>query len=487
MILSDLLNGLDYTVNNINNKAYENIKIENICNSLSEVSKNSVFVAIKGLHFDGHSLIYKALIKGASVIVTEYPIEDIKTVNVVVEDTRLAYATMCANYFGNPAKKLILTGVTGTNGKTTTVYMLEHILSEAGYKTGIIGTIETVLDKKSEKSSYTTPEPRLMHSLLSRMADIGCTHTIMEVSSHSLEQKRVYGLNFKLGVFTNLSIDHLDYHGTMENYKNAKIKLFKQSEICLANMDSDFNEDFINYPGAYTYSVLKAADFKAEDITGVGINTKGMQGVKYTCVTKNGKYNISVQIPGMFSVYNSLAAFSAACLLGIDPQMAAGSLSSFKGVKGRMEYIKTNKPYNIVIDFAHTPDGLSNLLQTIRPLTPGRIILVFGCGGDRDKSKRPIMGKIAELHSDFTVITSDNPRSENPSDIINDIVKGLTKNENYITIADRTEAIKHALSMAKEGDTVVLAGKGHEEYQIFKDKTISYNEREIIKSILESE
>ncbi|MDF2685496.1 MAG: UDP-N-acetylmuramoyl-L-alanyl-D-glutamate--2,6-diaminopimelate ligase [Clostridia bacterium] len=484
MILSDLLNGLDY---NINNKIYDDIKIENICNSLNDVTKNSVFIAIKGLHFDGHSLIYKAIIKGASVIVTEYPIDEIKTVNVVVSDTRLAYAIICANYFDNPAKKLILTGVTGTNGKTTTVYMLEHILSEAGYKTGIIGTIETVLDKKSEKSSYTTPEPRLMHSLLSRMANVGCTHTVMEVSSHSLEQKRVYGLNFKLGIFTNLSIDHLDYHGTMENYKNAKIKLFKQSEICLANMDSDFNEDFINYPGAFTYSVLKEADFKAVDIIGIVGNTSEIQGVKYTCITKNGKYNITTQIPGMFSVYNSLAAFSAACLLGIDPNMAAISLSTFKGVKGRMEYIKTNKPFNVLIDFAHTPDGLSNLLQTIRPLTPGRIILVFGCGGDRDKSKRPIMGKIAELHSDFTVITSDNPRSENPSDIINDIVKGLTKNENYITITDRTEAIKYALEIAKEGDTVVLAGKGHEEYQIFKDKTISYNERDIIKSILNLE
>ena len=358
--------------------------------------------------------------------------------------------------------------------------MAEHILSCAGHSTGIIGTVENKVGREAASSDYTTPEPVQLHYLLSRMRKCGMSHGVMEVSSHALDQDRTYGILFQVGIFTNITVDHLDYHKTFEDYKNAKLKLFDQSKICLANADSPCSNEFLSRNFAKSFSLKdEKADFYASDI-----GQAGQYGQQYRVSYEGKVFPVTIQIPGLFNVYNSLAAFAAACLLGVDPEIAAEALHSFEGVRGRMERIKADVPYSIFIDFAHTPDGLLNLLQTARQFTKNRIILVFGCGGDRDKSKRSMMGKIAQIHCDIPVVTSDNPRNEDPNSIISDILSGFDDPKNVIAVADRKEAIAQALSIAEEGDTVLVAGKGHEAYQITKGKKIEFHEKEIILELL---
>lgn len=484
MLLSQLLKKVKVLSSNLPAEIYRKREILNICTSLPEIKDGSLFIAIKGINFDGHTLCERAEVLGASVIISQKKLEDIHICNIVVSDTREALALIAANYYENPADDLILAGITGTNGKTTTSYMLHHILTRAGYGTGIIGTVGNRIGNENISGGYTTPEPMQLHSLFQRMRQCGIGHGVMEVSSHALDQKRVAGLNFEVGIFTNLTLDHLDYHKTFENYRDAKLQLFKNSKHCLANADSLCSEDFLKVDGAKSFSLRdENADYYALNIQGMDGSDDGFD-IKYDVKCKDGTYPVKINMPGLFNVYNSLAAFGGALLMGINPQVVIEALATFEGVKGRMEYIKTDKPFNIIIDFAHTPDGLLNLLVSSRPFTKNRIIVVFGCGGDRDKAKRPMMGQLADLHSDVAIVTSDNPRSESPERIVFDIMEGTSRRDGIIPIVDRREAIAYALSVAKAGDTVLIAGKGHETYQIIGDKKIDFDEREIIFDIL---
>lgn len=460
-------------------------EITAVISDVSSVSAGSLFAAVAGTKTDGRIFIPTAVERGAAAVIAEAPFpDDIPgCVFISVSNVRSALALAAAAFYGRPAEKLHIAGITGTNGKTSTAYMLAHIFTEYGFKCGVIGTIETVIAGKTSPASHTTPDPITLHFLLSEMVKSGCTHVVMEVSSHSLEQYRVFGVNFEVGIFTNLSVDHLDYHGDMKSYAAAKLRLFGQSENRLANRDSDFSEQFVNFPGkkrTLTFSTAAPADYRAEDI----IMTS--DGNRYTLIKKDCREGVRVmqQLCGIFNVYNSLAAIAAADIMGVSLADAAAAISTFASVKGRMERVPTDTAYTVMIDFAHTPDGLENVLSALKLYARHRIITVFGCGGDRDKSKRPVMGRIVAENSDIAIVTSDNPRGEDPHAIVADVLKGTSGYFNVVAIIDRKEAIAYALSVAEENDIVLLAGKGHETYQIIKDKKYPFDEREIVKEIL---
>ncbi len=474
MLLSKLLEGV---------VPKENIpvperEISGICSNLDGVVPQCLFVAIKGKRFDPTPYLARAAERGASVILAKDPVCLPDVICLLVDSPRRALALLWENWYKNPSRRLILSGITGTNGKTSTAYLLEHILNAAGNRTGLIGTVETHVGDTTDRACCTTPEPEALSRLFSKMVEYGCSHAVMEVSSQSLDQDRVAALQFQVGIFTNLSVDHLDYHGTMSAYLQAKQKLFEQSRYRVVNADSDYASHFMSFEGAMSYSAAGTADFFADRIR------RMEQGIAYRLNYPEGREEVLVPMPGMFGVYNSLAALSGAYCLGLSMPNACASLESFSGVRGRMEYLKTGRPYRVLIDFAHTPDGLKNLLATVRSVTSGRLIVVFGCGGDRDPSKRPLMGQVAADGADIVIVTSDNPRSENPVRIIEEILQGVGR-KHCMAIVDRTEAIRYALGIAREGDTVILAGKGHEDYQVLKDKMIHYDEREIVESLLE--
>ncbi|MBO5298608.1 MAG: UDP-N-acetylmuramoyl-L-alanyl-D-glutamate--2,6-diaminopimelate ligase [Clostridia bacterium] len=454
----------------------DNIEISDVTSNLSSVRPGSVFVAVKGRNFDGHTVISKAVERGAlCVVCQDDTVTDVCTVKV--KDSRKALSVLCSNLNGRPSEKLTIIGITGTNGKTTTCHMLHRILSENGIRCGVIGTVESFRENDrgvvvKEQTGFTTPGPEILQPLFRKMYESGCTHVVMEVSSQALDQERVFGMDFSLGIFTNLSVDHLDYHGDMLSYKDAKLKLFYQSKNRLANADSDYSAPFVSM--AKTYSVYGSSDFYAENVC-VTVN-----GCSYDLFCDGKKYPVSLSVTGLFNVYNSLAAISSAIMLGIDAKKAADSVKKFDGVCGRMEKIAVNAPFSVYIDFAHTPDGLLNLLISLRSFVKGKMILVFGCGGDRDRSKRPEMGRIAVGYADHVVITSDNPRSEDPKKIIEDIISGIPESNNYTVECDRKDAIKYALSIAKKDDAVILAGKGHEPYQEIKGVKYPFDEREIV-------
>lgn len=461
------------------------LDILKITSNVSDVIAGSLFFAVKGFSVDGNIFISEALEKGAVAIVTENNEVKANGCVIFVENIRKALAYASNVFFNKPSEKLCIIGITGTNGKTTTSYMLAHILSQSGIKCGIIGTNGVVVGNVYKEISNTTPDSVSLHSILAEMVDAGVTHVVMEVSSHSLDQDRVWGIRFKIGVFTNLTVDHLDYHGNMEKYLASKLKLFEQSDICVANKDDGFSEYFVGFKkencSVFTYSAHANADYRAENIH-IG-NDGNKFSVKVFNVTP---YDVSQQINGFFNVYNALAAFASANILGIVPETISLAISSFSGVKGRMEKIVTPKGFEVIIDYAHTPDGLGQVLSSIRSYCKGKILTVFGCGGNRDKSKRPLMGKIAVALSDKVIVTSDNPRNEDPEIIIEDILAGIKNNLNVLCITDRREAIRKALSLAKMNDIVLLAGKGHETYQIVNDIKYHLDEREEIKSFFEN-
>ncbi len=455
-----------------------NPDITNITDDTRKIRRSGLFVCIKGKSFDGHLFAHKALDKGAEVIICE---RDIGIKNaIIVEDSRKAYAKICSAFYGNAHKSLRMIGVTGTNGKTTTSYLIKKILDDSGFKTGLIGTVSVIIGKEKYPADLTTPDPADLHRYLMLMKIAGCDTCIMEVSSQALHQRRVYGINFDCSVFTNLSPEHLDYHRTMKDYAQAKALLFESSKISVINVDDRYSLQMLESAAGrrYTYGISETADFSADEITMTA------DGVKYRLTHKSSENRISFSSLGMFSVYNSLAAMSATVALGVSPEKALKSVSRAESIAGRMERVPNSFGINIIIDYAHTPDSLMNVLNTLRSIYTGRIITVFGCGGDRDKKKRPLMGETACRFSDQVFVTSDNPRTENPESIINDIVRGLDKSK-YFRITDRTLAIKSALYCAKAGDTVLIAGKGHEKYQILGTQKIYYNEREIIKKLLE--
>ena len=456
----------------------QDCEILNITDDTNKVSHGSAFVCIKGRHTDGNKLIDKAIAKGASVIISEH------TANyencVVVADSRKAYALMCANFYGNCHRKLHMVGVTGTNGKTTVACLLKSILEKSGHKVGLLGTVKVIIGEEQYPANLTTPAPSDFHRYLMMMHAAGCDFCVAEVSSQALAQDRVYGVEFDCGIFTNLSPEHLDYHETMENYLQAKLKLFRHSKLTVVNADDTHSSQVLKSAmgETVTVSLTDKADYTAKDIH---IN---LDGVCYTLVRDNQEYAVRFPTTGRFSVYNSMQAIAAAHAFGVSIQDAIHAVGEFEGIPGRTERIANPFGINVIIDFAHTPDSLENMLITLKSVTAGKLITVFGCGGDRDKSKRPMMGKIACQYSDTVFITSDNPRTENPEEIIQDICAELD-GKSYFKITDRTQAIKAALFSAKNGDTVLIAGKGHEKYQILGKQKIYYNEREIVKRLLE--
>ncbi len=460
-----------------------NLKDLEICGITCDsrkVEAGFAFVCIKGTLSDGHDYAQKAVELGASVIVAQ---KDLGLKNqIIVEDTHAAFAEMCANWFGNPAKKLKLVGVTGTNGKTSVTYMMKKILEAQGHKVGLVGTIQNMIGDEAIPTSNTTPNAYDLNSLFALMLEKGCTYAIMEVSSHALDQCRVYKLDFEVAMFTNLTQDHLDYHITMDNYLQAKKKLFSMCKTAVINIDDEYAERLIEGLGCniVTYSTGNDSTFSAK-----AINYRPAS-VEYELVSDSVLQHIKVNTGGKFTVYNSLCALCCAISLGISAVDAATALERLDGVKGRAEVVPTDSDFTIIIDYAHTPDGLKNILSTFNECKKNRIIALFGCGGDRDKTKRPIMGSIAARYADFVIVTSDNPRTENPTEIINDILVGLDGTTTPVkVIENRIEAINYAVKIAMPGDIIVLAGKGHETYQILSSGTIHLDEREAVKEALE--
>jgi len=478
MVLKELLNGLKL----LDVKGSLDINISSIAHDSRKVRKNTLFVCIEGFKADGHKFIPTAIENGVKAILVQKDVSVPEGITVVrVENTRLALASVSNILFGQPSKSFRLIGVTGTKGKTTTTFMVKSIMEAKGQKVGLIGTVANIIGKVVIPADRTTPESYDLQELFADMVEKEVDSVVMEVSSHALELNRVGCCDFDIGVFTNLTRDHLDFHETFENYLNAKIKLFKMCKNALVNIDSEYGQRVKDSASCkvYTYAVQKDADIKAINII------KHSDSVEFDLVSpwKNG--HIKVNIPGLFSVYNALAAIGCSFLEGINFDKIQEGLASIS-VPGRAEVVPVGKDYTVMIDYAHSPDSLENILTTLKGYATGRVVCIFGCGGDRDRTKRPIMGEISGELADFSIITSDNPRTEEPDQIVKEIEEGI-KNTNgaYITIVDRTEAIKYALLNAKPNDIILLAGKGHETYQIFKDKTIHYDEREVVKGILE--
>ncbi len=441
-----------------------------------------VFVCIDGTAVDGHRFAHDALDAGASLVVTQRPMGLPR--ELCVPSTRRAWAQMCANWFGRPASHLHLIGVTGTNGKTSTTYMLKAILERAGHKVGLIGTIQNMVGERILPSGHTTPDPYDLQSMLSLMVHEGCTHAVMEVSSHALDQDRVAGCRFDAAVFTNLTQDHLDYHKTMQRYAEAKRRLFQMAKVAVVNIDDPWaptmTEGFTGKIVTFSASG-READFAAEDIKTLA------GGVAFTLNAGGERLPLTLSIPGRFSVYNALGAAGAAFGIGVELPVICEALSGACGVRGRAEVVPVDRPYTVVIDYAHTPDGLENICKTLYDGAKGRLLVLFGCGGDRYRGKRAQMAATAAKYADYLIITSDNPRTEDPMAIIQDILEGLPEGFPHIVVENRADAVRAALAMVKEGDTLLLAGKGHETYQILKDKVVHLDEREIIAETLGGE
>lgn len=474
MKLSELLKNI------VTTSEYTDREVKDITDKSSEITPDCVFVCIKGAHFDGHSVAEKAMKDGAAAVVVE---RDLGIANqILVENTRDAYSRLCAAFYGDPADRLKLIGVTGTNGKTTTTFLIKNVFDALGIKTGLIGTVKNITGDREYTASLTTPDSKELQALYREMVDSGCEYCIMEVSSQALAQGRVDGCHFDLALFTNLTQDHLDYHGDFENYAKAKKKLFEICDTAIINADDGYAQYMVE--GLDCKVVRFAVNAEQSDYKAKNIKCYA-DSVRYELLTPDSIGRVSIKIPGHFTVYNSMGAAVCALQAGAPLDRVLEAISNSKGVPGRVEVLDTNTDYTILIDYAHSPDGLENVISSIRETTEGRVITVFGCGGDRDKTKRPKMGKIVGDLADVAVVTSDNPRSENPSLIIKDILAGMTDCKAKIdTVEDRTQAIKHAMSIAKAGDVIILAGKGHETYQILNTGKIHYDEREVVAEIL---
>ncbi|MDR0405778.1 MAG: UDP-N-acetylmuramoyl-L-alanyl-D-glutamate--2,6-diaminopimelate ligase [Clostridiales bacterium] len=436
-----------------------------------------VFVAIQGFAADGHDFALAAREKGAVCVVCERELAGLDVPCIIVPDSRAALAVMSHRFFGHPSREFKLIGVTGTNGKTTVTCLIKQILEQKGKKVGLIGTNQNMIGEQVLPASHTTPESYELARLFREMADSGCEYVVAEVSSHALALRRVDGCEFYAAAFTNLTRDHLDFHKTMENYLNAKSILFQMCNYGIINIDDPAGRTIADTAGCevITYGI-GGGDVTAEHIV------TSAEGVEFDCAGRH----IWLGIPGKFSVYNCLAAIGVATALGVSGADFAHALLNAKGVKGRVELIPTRRDFSVIIDYAHTPDGLRNILETVREFTKGRLVVVFGCGGDRDKTKRPMMGKIAGELADYCVITSDNPRSEEPAAVIRDILAGMNAaTAEYIVVENRRDAIEYAITRAAADDVIVLAGKGHETYQVLAGKTIHFDEREIVAEILE--
>jgi len=461
---------------------FEDVKISGIFNDSRRIIPGGVFVCITGENDDGHRYADRAEKLGAAVIVAQKEIEASIPV-VYVDDTTKTLSILAQKFYNYPSRRLKLIGVTGTNGKTTVTFLIKAILEAAGKKVGLIGTNRCFLGKRQldfEASCPTTPDALELAYIFSQMVKENIEYVVMEVSSHALSQQRVYGLEFKTAVFTNLTQDHLDFHKTMEEYRKAKSRLFEISQCGVINIDTAQGLKIAAKCKCPFLSVgVHDADIMASAIR------LGEDFVEFTVEENEEKHIVKLGIPGRFSVYNALCAIGAARSLGISYEDISAGLAGAGVVKGRVELVPTPNPYRIFIDYAHSPDGLTNILHTAKGFTKGRVIALFGCGGDRDRTKRAIMGEIAGTLADFSIITSDNPRTENPVAIIEDIKLGMDRSGgDYIIIVNRREAIEYALSFAKENDTVLLLGKGQETYQIIGKTKYHFDEREVIDDII---
>ncbi len=478
MKINDLLMGVEILETNIS----MDLEVNNVSYDSRCTENGDLFVAVRGFETDGHLYIPKAVGKGAVCVLCE-DTPEMGVPFVRVENTRRALSVVSANLFGNPASELKIIGITGTNGKTTTTNLVKTMLERLfGAKVGLIGTNCNMIGDTALESERTTPESFQLQKLFRRMADAGCTHIVMEVSSHALYLDRVYGVPFDIGVFTNLTRDHLDFHRTMEEYAKAKSLLFEKCRIGIINLDSEWAETMQDAAKCrlYTYSSQKdEADLTAKNIV------LSSEGISFAALTRGRLEKVRLSIPGMFSVYNALSALAVLINSGADIADAAETLSKCSGVMGRAEIVPTGKDFSVIIDYAHTPDAVENILKTVRGFANGRVVTLIGCGGDRDKTKRPIMGAIAAELSDFVIVTSDNPRTEEPGAIIEDILAGMADtNTPFKVIENRREAIGWAIENAKPEDVIILAGKGHETYQIVGKEKRHFDEREIVRDFL---
>ena len=452
-------------------------EITSITDDTRKVADGSLFVCIKGAKFDGHDAARDMLEKGAAAVVCERDL-GLGDRKILVGDTREMWGNICAAWFGHPERKMTLLGVTGTNGKTTTTSVIKHILMSAGYKTGLIGTIQNEIGDEVLHTENTTPLTYEFMEVLAKMADAGCKYVVMEVSSFGLCQKRIGPSHFRTAVFTNLTQDHLDYHKDMEDYYQAKKLLFGICDAAIINTDDDYGRRLYGEVSCErkSFSVRGNADIYAD---GIKIKSTGSS-FWYCCGDKS--HLVKTRIPGLFNVSNLTAAIAVCLREGIPAETVISAIENYNGVKGRCEVIPTGRDFTVICDYAHTPDAIENILRSVKEYTEGRLICLFGCGGNRDAAKRPKMAKAAALYADRLVVTSDNPRNEDPEAIIKDILVGLEGTDvPYDVVVDRREAIYHALKIAQKGDIIVLAGKGHEDYQILAGmEHIHFDEREVV-------
>ena len=465
--------------------------VESIAYDSRRVQRNGLFVALRGEKTDGHEFIDQAIERGATVIVAEREAKQARATCVVVENTRTAMADLAASFYGFPVRKLKLAGVTGTNGKTTTTFLIKHICEKAGLRCGLIGTVRYEIGERVLPATRTTPESLDLQELLAQIVNAGCKAAAMEVSSHALAQERTRGLEWDTAVFTNLTQDHLDFHGTMENYFEAKAKLFtsladqpkKRKPVAVVNIDDRYGEQLLNRMdkkiSVVTYGMGVRADFRASSYR------MEIGGTSYQLDAHGKSYLVRVPLIGRFNVANSLAALAAAHAMGVGLREAVLSLGKSPQVPGRLEAVPAMRQFQVFVDYAHTPDALLNVLKTLRELAARRLIVVFGCGGDRDRQKRPLMAAVVDQNADYAIITSDNPRKEDPDAIIAEVETGF-RSKNYEKVADRTAAITRAIELAQPRDVVLIAGKGHENYQEFADHTVPFDDMQIARRAVDN-
>jgi UDP-N-acetylmuramoyl-L-alanyl-D-glutamate--2,6-diaminopimelate ligase len=460
-------------------------EIDGIFYDSRRVQKNGLYVAMRGANVDGHQFTEQAIERGASAIVVERPESHSRATSIVVPDSRVALADLAFTFFKKPALRLKMAGVTGTNGKTTTTFLIKHICDGAGLRSGLIGTVRYEIGERVLPATRTTPESLDVQEMLAQMAGAGCKAAVMEVSSHALAQDRTRGLEWDVAVFTNLTQDHLDFHQTMENYFESKTRLFtgltsqpnKKKSVAVINLDDPYGEKLVKRLGdnlpVVTYGVGARADFRASNYRAE------FSGTSFQLEARGKIYLVRVPLIGRFNVYNAMAALAAANSLGVSLREAVVSLAKSPQVPGRLEAVPARRQFQIYVDYAHSDDALLNVLKT------RRLIVVFGAGGDRDRQKRPLMGRVADQNADFSIITSDNPRKEDPLGIIADVKKGF-RTSNFETVPDRAEAIARAIALAQPRDIILIAGKGHETYQEFADHTIPFDDRQIALRALEN-
>jgi UDP-N-acetylmuramoyl-L-alanyl-D-glutamate--2,6-diaminopimelate ligase len=462
------------------------IEIADVAHDSRRSSPGSLFVAVRGRVTDGNQFVAAARKKGASAVCSEEPPSG-EGAWVRVPDAREALATLSAAILGFPARALELVGVTGTNGKTTTAYLVDAALRAAGEKVGLLGTVEYRVGDRIAEAVRTTPESSDLQALFREMVDAGCRRAVLEVSSHSLDLKRVHGLEFRVALFTNLTRDHLDYHGDMDAYLAAKRLLFERhlraDGHAIVNLDDDRAGEIARASRGtvWTYSLGNPkADLLAEDVR------LSLDGTRFRARTPAGVLELETPLVGLFNVQNALGALGAGLALGLAPDAVRKGIASLRGVPGRMERVVAGQDFTVLVDYAHTDDALKNLLETVRGLKPRRVVTVFGCGGDRDRTKRPLMGAVAARLSDVVILTSDNPRSEPPEAILEEIRRGIppARAADTLVVPDRRDAISRALEMGREGVVVVIAGKGHEPHQVLRDRTVPFDDRQVARDVL---